>query len=77
MCTAPYVGMETDDILDSQLSASTGYPLKARLDGSTAWCSDQPDDVGGHIQVNKTVNIFIVGGVVASWLSGAVYTDIR
>ncbi|XP_078365706.1 EGF-like repeat and discoidin I-like domain-containing protein 3 isoform X2 [Oculina patagonica] len=51
VCTAPAVGMETGDILDSQLSASTGDPSSARLNGPTAW-GTAPDDTNKHIQID-------------------------
>lgn len=55
VCTAPAVGMETGDILDSQLSASTGDPTNARLNGPTAWGAAYPDDTNGHIQVTRYI----------------------
>lgn len=52
MCPAPAVGMETGDILSSQLSASTGDPSRARLNGPTAWSATWPGDTNGYIQVS-------------------------
>lgn len=59
VCSAPAVGMETGDIRDSQLTASTGDPSGARLKGSHVWCTDwpgrfggiSPGDANGYIQV--------------------------
>lgn len=50
-CSAPAVGMETGEILDSQMTASTGVTSRARLNGHTAWCPVYPNDVTPHIQV--------------------------
>lgn len=51
MCTAPAVGMETGDILDSQLSASSGDPSKARLNGVGAWCRQWPETANENVYI--------------------------
>ena len=51
MCTAPAVGMETGDILDSQLSASSGDPSKARLNGVEAWCRQWPETANENVYI--------------------------
>ena len=49
-CTAPAIGIETGDILNSQMTASTGNASLARLNGRFAWCP-LIDGYGEYIQV--------------------------
>lgn len=49
VCTAQAVGMETGEILDSQLSASSGVPSKARLNGVTTWCKHWPGNANESV----------------------------
>ncbi|XP_058960954.2 EGF-like repeat and discoidin I-like domain-containing protein 3 [Pocillopora verrucosa] len=51
VCTAPAVGMETGDILDSQLSASSGDPSKARLNRVGAWCRQWPETANENVYI--------------------------
>ncbi|KAL9976346.1 hypothetical protein ACROYT_G013638 [Oculina patagonica] len=47
-CTAPAVGMETGKISDSQITATAGDPLGARLNKPFVCCVN----VGGYIQID-------------------------
>nr|XP_058961605.1 lactadherin-like [Pocillopora verrucosa] len=50
-CTAPAVGIETGEILDSQLSASSGDPSNARLNGAKTWCRTWPGSESENVYV--------------------------
>ena len=54
-CAAPAVGIETGDILDSQLTASSGETSQARLNGQFAWCP-LSEGVNEYIQVGIFCN---------------------
>ena len=53
-CTAPAVGIETGEILDSQLSASSGDPSNARLNGAKTWCKTWPGSESENVYVQVT-----------------------
>lgn len=53
-CTAPAVGIETGEILDSQLSASSGDPSNARLNGAKTWCRTWPGSESENVYVQVT-----------------------